>query len=179
MRLLTRSQFTALLAPPSLARAADLPVRYTVQEKPLKAAIAGTSLTFALFRDSACATTAVQSSSILIENVTFITKIKQFTPKGDTKLPSTDELAVTLSGVTAAGNLYLEVTGTGVVPVGGACQAQAAQVVAPNCVDGIRNQAETDVDCGGPTMCARCAAGRTCVANSDCLSNVCSAGLCH
>lgn len=178
MRLLKRSLLAALLTLPCLGRAADLPVRYAVQEKPLKAAIAGTSLTFELFRDPACTTTAVHSTSVLIENVTFITKIKQFTPKGDTKLPSTDELAVTLSGVSAGGNLYLKVTGTGVVPVGGACQAQAAQVIAPNCVDGIRNQAETDVDCGGPTTCLRCAATKSCNANSDCQSNACQAGVC-
>src|SRR5206468_12570846 len=83
-----RSLLAALLALPSLARAADLPVRYTVQEKPLKTAIAGTSLTFELFRDSACATPAVHSASVLIENVTLITKLKQLTPKGDTKLRS-------------------------------------------------------------------------------------------
>src|SRR5438552_16434498 len=135
-----RSLLAALLALPSLARAADLPVRYTVQEKPLKTAIAGTSLTFELFRDSACATAAVHSVSVMDENVTLITKLKQITPKGDTKLPSTDELALTLTGVTAAGNLYLKVTGTGIVPVGGACQAQAAQLIAANCVDGIQNQ---------------------------------------
>src|SRR5438093_5293449 len=173
-----RSLLAALLALPSLARAADLPVRYTVQEKPLKTAIAGTSLTFELFRDSACATPAVHSASVLIENVTLITKLKQLTPKGDTKLPSTDELALTLTGVTAAGNLYLKVTGTGIVPIGGACQAQAAQVIAANCVDGIQNQGETDVDCGGATTCLRCAAGKSCTANGDCQSNACQAGVC-
>src|SRR5881628_3531762 len=115
-----------------------------------------TSLTFELFRDSACSTAAVHSASVLVENVTLITKLKQITPKGDTKLPSTDELALTLTGVTAAENLYLKVTGTGIVPIGGACQAQAAQVIAANCVDGIQNQGETDVDCGGTNACPRC-----------------------
>ena len=174
-----RSLLAALLALPSLARAADLPVRYTVQEKPLKTAIAGTSLAFDLFRDPACTAPAAHSASVLIENVTLITKLKQFTPKGDTKLPSTDELALTLSGVTAAGNLYLKVTGTGLVPVGGACQAQAAQVIAANCVDGIQNQGETDVDCGGMNMCPRCADGKTCTNGGDCQNSSCSGNICQ
>src|SRR5438034_720605 len=157
-----KPMLAALLVLPSLVSAADLPVRYTVQDKPLKAAIAGTSLTFQLFSDPACTNPPAYSTAVLIENVTLITKLKQFTPKNDAKLPNTDELSVTLPGVTTGGNLYLKVTGTGVVPVGGACQAQAAQVVAPNCVDNIRNQGETDVDCGGPTTCLRCAAGKTC-----------------
>jgi len=174
-----RSLLAALLALPSLARAADLPVRYTVQEKPLKTAIAGTSLTFELFRDSACTTPAVHSASVLIENVTLITKLKQLTPKGDTKLPSTDELALTLTGVTAAGNLYLKVTGTGIVPIGGACQAQAAQVIAANCVDGIQNQGETDVDCGGTNACPRCGIHQSCAVGSDCQSGNCMGGVCE
>src|SRR5439155_1230942 len=62
--------------------------------------------------------------------------------------------------------------------VGGACQAQAAQVVAPNCVDNIRNQGETDVDCGGPATCNRCAAGKTCAGNGDCQSSACQSGVC-
>ena len=173
-----KPMLAVLLALPSLVSAADLPVRYTLQDKPLKAAIAGTSLSFQLFSDPACTNPPAYSTAVLIENVTLITKLKQFTPKNDTKLPNTDELSVTLPGVTTGGNLYLKVTGTGVVPVGGACQAQAAQVVAPNCVDNIRNQGETDVDCGGPTTCNRCAAGKVCNANGDCQSSACQSGVC-
>src|SRR5689334_19317104 len=104
----------ALLVLPSIARAADLPVTYTVQEKQLKTALAGTSLTFELFHDPACTGSPAYSTAILIENVALITRLKQLTPKGDTKLPNTDALMVTLPGVTTPGNLYLKVTGTGV-----------------------------------------------------------------
>ncbi len=175
-----RILLAALLALPCLAPAADLPVLYTVEEKPLKTmAIAGTSLTFELFRDPNCMGAAVYTTSILVENVTTIRRLKQLTPKGDTKLPNTDELSVTLPNVTASGNLYLKVTGTGVVPVGGACQAQAAQVVAATCTDTIQNQGETDVDCGGATACPRCTVGEMCVAGSDCQSGSCSTGTCQ
>jgi hypothetical protein len=115
-----------LLAARSVA-AADLPVSYTVSEKPLKAAIASTALTFELYGDAACAA-LVQSTPVAIENVGILSKLKRMTPKGDVKLPNTVELRTTLTGVTAGGNLYLKVVGTGVTPVGGACQAQAAAV---------------------------------------------------
>jgi hypothetical protein len=52
---------------------------------------------------------------------------------------------------------------------------------APTCMDGIKNQDETDVDCGGAT-CNGCATGQACLAGSDCASQgcnynrVCSAG---
>jgi hypothetical protein len=42
------------------------------------------------------------------------------------------------------------------------------------CMDGIRDGAETDVDCGGPA-CPKCLGGKSCDGNSDCLSNVCGA----
>jgi hypothetical protein len=46
-------------------------------------------------------------------------------------VPKTAELSQTLTGVAASGNLYLKVTGTGITPVGGTCQAQAAAIQAP------------------------------------------------
>jgi Ca2+-binding RTX toxin-like protein len=48
----------------------------------------------------------------------------------------------------------------------------------PNaCADGSKNGGETAVDCGG-TGCGGCGAGLACNAGSDCLSGVCSNGLC-
>jgi len=118
----------ALLAAPA-AHAASLPVSYFVDEKALKEAIAGTSLTFALYDDSTCAGTAVHSENVLAENVQLVSRLKLGAAKGaEEKPPKTSELKHTLSGVTATGNLFLKVTGTGVTPVGDACQAQSAQV---------------------------------------------------
>jgi hypothetical protein len=51
------------------------------------------------------------------------------------------------------------------------------EVVALNtCFDGIRNQDESDVDCGG--TCGRCAAKQRCTADSDCASSTCLAHVC-
>ena len=46
---------------------------------------------------------------------------------------------------------------------------------ADGCADSIINGEETDVDCGG-RLCARCALGKTCAADSDCLSTSCHRG---
>jgi len=177
MKLVRTAVIAALVVAPLLAVAADLPVTFTTKEKDLKAAIATTVLTFSLYRDAAC-TNQVYTTNVAVENVALITKIKQFTPKNDTKLPNTVALQHTLPGVTAYGNVYLKVTGTGIVPVAGACQAQAAMVPAPTCNDGIQNQNESDVDCGGGN-CFLCQPGDTCVVNGDCNSFICTAGICQ
>jgi hypothetical protein len=54
----------------------------------------------------------------------------------------------------------------------------AASGAAPTCSDGIMNGSETDTDCGGGT-CPKCAAGRMCAVPSDCISNVCTGGICQ
>src|SRR5436309_1426335 len=41
----------------------------------------------------------------------------------------------------------------------------------PGCADGVKNDDETDTDCGG--SCPACAGGRVCVANGDCVSGGC------
>jgi hypothetical protein len=48
---------------------------------------------------------------------------------------------------------------------------------AATCRDGIRNGAETDVDCGGGA-CSRCLNGKTCNIANDCASGTCTDGQC-
>jgi hypothetical protein len=73
-------------------------------------------------------------------------------------------------------------------PAGGTCPAATPTPAAtstpvptatavPTCSDGIKNGAETDVDCGGGT-CPDCGLGKTCGAGSDCTTNACSSGVC-
>src|SRR5256885_7165918 len=45
----------------------------------------------------------------------------------------------------------------------------------PACDDGIKNGAETDIDCGG--ICKACALGSACAAPADCRSNDCTQNL--
>ncbi len=48
----------------------------------------------------------------------------------------------------------------------------AGGCAAPSCMDGIKNESETDTDCGGP-LCPPCAASRIRLSPGDCLSGVC------
>jgi hypothetical protein len=52
------------------------------------------------------------------------------------------------------------------------CTFNTANCIVPLCSDGIKNQDETDVDCGG-AICGKCAAGKMCIINSDCITNIC------
>src|SRR5262249_33675611 len=55
-------------------------------------------------------------------------------------------------------------------PGGATCSAGSC---VPTCVDGVKDGAETDVDCGG--TCAPCAPGKNCLTNLDCMTNACDA----
>ena len=127
----------ALLGSSRWASSADIPVRYTVDDRVLRDALAGTTLTFQLFTDSACATTAVHTEAVAVENVTVIARLKRFKAPGAARPTKTAELSQTLTGVNTSGNVYLKVTGTGVTPVGGACQSQAASVQSSSGFSGV------------------------------------------
>jgi hypothetical protein len=58
---------------------------------------------------------------------------------------------------------------------GNAGSAGSGGGAAPTCSDTIKNQDETDVDCGGAT-CGPCGDGKGCAAATDCTSGVCDAG---
>jgi hypothetical protein len=45
------------------------------------------------------------------------------------------------------------------------------------CKNSKKDGLETDVDCGGP-VCAKCAAGKACKVDLDCLSNQCNGVVC-
>lgn len=49
----------------------------------------------------------------------------------------------------------------------------------PTCSDQVKNDSETDVDCGGTPSCKRCSPGQACELGDDCSSGVCWAGVCE
>lgn len=60
------------------------------------------------------------------------------------------------------------------------CQERYSLAVDPQeetCYDSAMNQDETDIDCGG-TICSACELGKTCLENSDCISDNCTENLC-
>jgi hypothetical protein len=75
-----------------------------------------------------------------------------------------------------AGCLHPSDCGSGVCTLGtggssGTCTA------APTCSNGVRDGLETGVDCGG-LGCTKCAAGKGCEKNTDCLSANCTSSVC-
>ena len=46
-----------------------------------------------------------------------------------------------------------------------------------SCADGIKDQDETDVDCGGIT-CPKCGDTKGCNESSDCISGFCNSNIC-
>jgi hypothetical protein len=59
----------------------------------------------------------------------------------------------------------------------GVCKFNTCQ--APTCFDGVRNDLESGIDCGGLSGCIRCGVKQGCRAPSDCMSGVCWAGVCE
>jgi hypothetical protein len=51
------------------------------------------------------------------------------------------------------------------------CTGQTCQ--APSCSDGLKNQSETDIDCGGTCAAQPCAVGKGCAVATDCITNRC------
>jgi hypothetical protein len=47
------------------------------------------------------------------------------------------------------------------------------------CDDKLKNQDESDVDCGGDTGCDPCASGKACNSASDCASAICTSSICR
>ena len=59
------------------------------------------------------------------------------------------------------------------------CQIGACLATPPaSCTDSIKNQDETDIDCGG-SKCSKCSNSKKCLAASDCQSSNCVNGLCQ
>ena len=56
----------------------------------------------------------------------------------------------------------------------GVCSGNACL---PTCTDGVKNGAETDIDCGG-AACSKCANGKFCLAGTDCTGATCTGGKC-
>lgn len=60
----------------------------------------------------------------------------------------------------------------GLCSTGGELKPGCAQIP-PSCDDGIKNQDETDIDCGGLTCDTRCGESKECTQHNDCLSQEC------
>ncbi|MEO6952431.1 MAG: hypothetical protein ABI321_11505, partial [Polyangia bacterium] len=87
---------------------------------------------------------------------------------------------------------YIDLTpmsGQPLVPTGCAdgleCDVQRYSALVPNgicylpsCSDTIKDNLETDVDCGGTTCPRKCAVGKKCLVNGDCADGSCKSNVC-
>ncbi len=136
-------------APGIVLHGPDLKVAYSVDATALKTAISGTMLTFTLYSDSGC-TASVYTQTINVENTDMIESVKRVTPKGATKPPKTAVIHATLIGVPPGSAGFLKVTGTGIMSVGGDCQAQAGGAASsPVIASAALNQGGPGVDSFG------------------------------
>jgi hypothetical protein len=60
----------------------------------------------------------------------------------------------------------------------GVCDAATKKCVAPACNDAVKNDTETDVDCGG-TCATKCAVAKSCAVTADCDKSLCEALHCR
>lgn len=93
-------------------------------------------------------------------------------PVGD---PGGSTEAQTTSGTAEPGSTAPEVMTTTETPDDSSSGDSSGQAL-PSCDDQLKNQDESDVDCGGG--CTPCLEGQTCNAASDCATMACIAGTC-
>ncbi len=114
--------------------AIDLPVTYLADFKEFRRnAIAGDSLSFDLYTDDAC-TGVVAHAELKFVGGSGLTVEKTLPQKAKGQKPSPTKgvrLHTTLSPAAVAEQLYLKVTGTGVVALGDECQVQVAGIPGP------------------------------------------------
>lgn len=103
----------------------------------LRNAPAGTLLTFELHTDSTC-TSAVHTETIVIENPNHLIEQVNLTQvQGGPPPPSVARLNFTLTNVTPQPAFFLEVTGTGISPIGQICQPQPLFFTEPPVPSGL------------------------------------------
>ncbi len=86
--------------------------------------------------------------------------------------PETPAAANATATEAAAANAATNSTNATAAPAPGTTAPAVA-----TCTDGVKNQDETDVDCGG-TICHQCALGKSCLKDGDCSTDRCVNGVC-
>ncbi len=96
---------------------------------------------------------------------------------GDTSVGSTSDATtgVDTDGNTGTGTTSLDPDSSGGGTLDGSGSSGTPGV---GCDNGIQDEDETDVDCGGPT-CEPCGPGQGCMGTDDCTSLVCDDGVCQ
>jgi hypothetical protein len=95
----------ALLGLSTSARAVDVPIRYTVDANALRAAVAGTALTFELHTTPACSS-AILSQVVNVEDVVLIEAVKTFKVAGGRRTAQVARLNHVLTAAPSAATSF-------------------------------------------------------------------------
>ncbi len=127
LRVLPAFVIAIVVAMPSDGLAADMRVQYDVEDRPFKSQVNSSSLlTFALYSDPAC-TVEVMNQELTADELDYVEIVKFRKIRGKANVPRLARINVLMSAVASASTeLYLKVTGTGIVPSVRACQPQSS-----------------------------------------------------
>jgi Collagen triple helix repeat (20 copies) len=137
--LLSLAGFLALLALAAPGTAEPLTVEYRIALKPFKKGTAAEdSLQFTLFDDAACTASVHTGGLFASDPALSFQNPKVLKPKGGTTPAKYLVMSAVLdvSPAVVAAPLYLIVTGSGIEPVGDACQVQLSAVDGPEGAEG-------------------------------------------
>lgn len=111
-----------LVATVGPSAAADVRVSYLVEAKPLRRGVsADSTVTVAVHRDRDC-TTPVTTQNVIGADLELIEKLRRQSVRGAPPAPETLRITLTLRDLAAPSPAYVVLSGTGITPVGGACQ---------------------------------------------------------
>ncbi len=131
----------AILSFASSGSAVELPVSYVADFKTFKKeAVAGNSLSFDLFAAADCTGTVFHAElKFLASGDLQVEKVIPQKAKGEKPSPPRGvRLRTTLGPPVVVEQLYLKVSGDGVVPIGGECQVQTAAIPGPSGPEGAK-----------------------------------------
>lgn len=126
----------ALGETPEPLHAADLSVQYAVDATKLKKVKDGAVFNFKLYNDAACTNPPVRSQLVLVEDVAVLKELRLLKRIGASAPPKTARLEQVMTNVTPHPDLFLSVSGSGIVPVGGSCQRQLTPALGTSAVAG-------------------------------------------
>ncbi len=99
------------------------------------------------------------------------------TTDASTGAPTTGGTTIEVTTGGTTGEVSGSSTGSSTGDVSGSSTGGTTGEPLASCVDGVLNQDETDIDCGGLT-CGGCIAGQICLDTPDCAEGVCFGGVC-
>ncbi|CAF1031586.1 unnamed protein product [Adineta ricciae] len=136
-----------------------------------------TSTTTASITATSTTTASITATSTTTASITATSTTTASTTATSTTTASITATSTTTAPTTATSTTTASITATSTTT---ASTSTSTITTAPSCKDGIKNNGESDVDCGGiqTPRCFRCRTNKACTQGSDCGSSRCVSNLC-